>query len=152
MEKKMNEFNPTRKDLLNLDQKIIELKGKKKKTVERKRSIESSLTRLQDQYKDVEYRGERFYEIKSKRSVLKEQASKVELEIININEEIKYKRSLRNEVEFHIKTKGQESKMMLELDKLKRKYSDFAKDKTRVASMRLMASEFRDEIEKLIAI
>lgn len=149
----MSEFNPTAKDLLNLDEKIIELKGKKRELITAKVSAERTLSVLQGKYNGLVYNSEEFLKIKADRNAVKKDYLQVELEIRKINEEIAYKANLRNEVQFHLSGK----KVSLITDKavkqiivLKEKYNSFAKDRTRVASMRIMAAEVRDELEKII--
>ena len=150
----MSEFKPTKRDLINLEIKLSKLKKDRSSLVEKKIDTESKLTFLQNKYRDVEFNGPQFEEIKSKRKQLKSIAKTVELQIVELNEEIGYKNNLKKEVEIylkHNKEKSDSSKKALEaLMKLKQHYGAFAKDKTRVSSMRIMAAEFRDEIEKII--
>jgi len=67
-----------------------------------------------------------------------------------------YKNQLKNEIEFYLKNnkrlEGKEDldKITNKILALKNKYSDFTKDRTRIASLRIMASEFIDELEKLL--
>lgn len=80
----------------------------------------------------------------------------IELKIKALNDELLMKNKLRLEVEFYLKNnKRLESKQDIErieirVGELKRKYRDFAKDRTRIASLRIMASEICDELENLI--
>jgi hypothetical protein len=149
-----SEFNPTHKDLLNLDQKILELKSDKQKLIKSKLIIEGSLSIMQSKYRKIEFNSPEFFQIKEGRQKLKLEASNVELQIRKINEEILYKSKLKQEVEFHLKGKKyseiSSSNLVKQLISLKEKYNSFSKDKTRVSSMRIMASEIRDEIEKIL--
>jgi len=147
------EFNPTAKDLFNLDEKIIELKANKQKLIGSKISVEGSLSILANKYNKVEFGGTEFYKIKDDRQKLKTEANQIEMKIRKINEEIAYKVKLKQEIEFHLKGKKAsvpDDKVVRQLKNLKEKYNSFAKDKTRVSSMRIMASEFRDELEEII--
>jgi hypothetical protein len=87
--------------------------------------------------------------------VLKNEASRVELEIKILNEEIRFKTQLRLEVDNHVRTREKKSqnvdeKFIVKLTQLKEKYSSFSKDKTRIASMRIMAAEIRDDFDSLL--
>ncbi len=152
----MNDFSPTKKDLFNIDERILEIKSKRNSLISSKINIQNSLSRLKENYKEVEYMGRQFKETKELRQHLKDEFNKIELELKSLNQEIIFKNKLRLEVEFYLKnnvnSNGNEDlvKIINKLSLLKVKYSEFAKDKTRVASLRIMASEFRDEIEKLI--
>lgn len=146
-------FNPTAKDLLLLDEKIIELKAQKRKLITDKVNAERTLTVLQGKYAGLVYNGPEFMKVKEDRNAVKADYLKVELAIRKINEEIAYKTSLKNEVQFHISGKKSipiNDKAVRQLIALKEKYNSFAKDRTRVSSMRIMASEIRDELEKII--
>lgn len=148
------EFNPTMKDLLMLDSLILEIKSKKNKLIDRKLVIQNSLGQYKDKYKDVTFKSKEFDVIKAKREGLKQAFNKIELEIKNLNDELIFKNKLRLEVEFHIKNNISSTpdmdKMKTKLLLMKKKYSDFTKDKTRVASLRIMAAEFVDKIDKIL--
>lgn len=151
----MTEFNPTKKDLLNLDERILSIKAERNKLINRKINIQNSLSRLRGEYESCEYMDKQFKTVKELRQHLKHELNTIELEMKTLSNEIVYKNKLRLEVDAHLRNTGEANseqaiKIILQLNLLKVKYSDFAKDKTRVASLRIMASEFRDEIEKLI--
>lgn len=148
------EFNPTKKDLLNLDSKILDLKLKKQEFVKSKLNAQNSLIIMQSKYQGVQYNSPEFNHIKEDRKKLKIELQKIELEIKGINDELKYKNKLKNEVVYHLKNsktlEADTDKTYKMLIQLKEKYNSFSKDRTRVSSMRIMASEFKDEIEKII--
>ncbi len=146
-------FNPTAKDLLLLDEKLIELKGKKRELITAKVSAERTLSVLQGKYNGCVYGSQEFMKIKADRNAVKQDYLQVELKIRGVNEEIAYKANLRNEVQFHLSGKKVSPINDLATKKLvalKEKYNSFAKDRTRVSSMRIMAAEVRDELEKII--
>lgn len=149
-----SEFNPTPRDLLNLDEKLHQLKSDKQKLINSKLIIEGSLSIMQSKYSKVEYNSPEFYKIKNERQRLKQEATNIEIQIRRINDEVAYKTKLKQEVEFHLKGKKyveiHDSGVVKQLVSLKEKYTSFSKDRTRVSSMRVMASEIRDEIEKIL--
>lgn len=141
-------------DFIIIEQKILDLKIEKNKLVKRKMELESSLIHCQNQYKAVTFRSPEFQEIKERRNILKNQLTGVELEIKRINADITEKNRTRLEVDYFINQNKSSSdvdseKLITKLNTLKAKYKDFTKDRTRIASLRIMASEFIDELEKL---
>lgn len=150
------EFNPTKKDLFNLEQTIIELKGKKSILIKSKISNEAQLRKFKEKYQNVDFESKEFFEIKQKRSNLKKAATSFELKIKKINEELRVKNRLKNEVKHFLSTKkslegGEDlERVIKKLEILKKKYKDFTKDRTRISSLRIMASEFVSEIEKIL--
>lgn len=152
----MDEFNPTKKDLLLIDELILNIKAKKQILVGRKMSLENSLRQLAEKYKEVSFKSKDFNRIKTTRSNIKTHLNGIELQIKSCNEELIFKNKLRNETDFHVRhNKNRDhsdeiNKVINKLSLLKTKYSDFTKDRTRIASLRVMASEFIDEIETII--
>jgi len=150
------EFNPTKKDLLMIDGLILEIKSKKSALIKRKIDIQNALGQFKNEYKDVDFNSKDFKRIKNSRQNLKDCFNKIELEIKTLNEELEYKNRLRQEIEFHLAhNKSLEGKEDLEkitkkILALKVKYSNFTKDRTRIASLRVMASEVLEELENLL--
>lgn len=149
-----DQFNPTKKDLLLLDEKLIQLKADKRKLIDQKVSAERTLSVLQAQYLGLAYNSPEFLETKSKRNAVKQEYFKIEHEIRKINEEIAYKSGLRNEVQFHLGGKKCDilinDKAIARLIGMQEKYNAFSKDRTRISSLRVMAAEVRDELDKII--
>ena len=150
------EFNPTKKDLLMVEGLILDIKAKKQALIKKKLYLQNALSQLKDGYKDVDYNSKKFKEIKSNRQMIKESFNQLELEIKGVNDELNFKNKLRQEIEFHLannKTlEGKEDldKLTAKIRILKLKYSNFTKDRTRIASLRVMASEIYDEIDNLL--
>lgn len=150
------EFNPTKKDLLMIDELILSIKAKKNVLINRKISLQNSLSQLREKYTDVDFKSKDFHRIKNTRQNVKEHLNGIELKIKALNDELIFKNKLRLEIEFHIKhnkrLEGKEDldRIINKILLLKTKYSDFTKDRTRIASLRIMASEFIDELENLI--
>lgn len=149
------EFNPTKKDLLLIDGLILDIRSKKNQLVNRKISLQSSLTQLKEKYQHVPFNDKDFKRIKSTRQNIIEHVNGIELKIKNLNQELIFKNKLRLEIEHHLKhcnisDNVDMAKVMNKLLILKTKYSDFTKDKTRIASLRVMAAEFITELENII--
>lgn len=152
----MSDFNPTNKDLLLIDTLIIDIKKKKSGFIQSKIRLQNSLSQLKAKYKDVDQGSKDFNKIKNTRENIKNHLAGLELKIKSLNDELAYKNKLRLEIEFHIKhhkqleSKEDVDKITIKLNALKIKYNNFAKDKTRIASLRIMACEFVDELNELL--
>lgn len=152
----MKEFNPTKENLLMLEGLILEIKKKKNALVSSKMNFENLLSKLKANYSKATYKSREFKELKIDEQKLKDELAGIEMQIKGLNEELIYKNKLKLEVEYHIKhnkkLEGGEdlTKVINKILLLKIKYSDFTKDRTRIASLRVMASEFIDDLEKLL--
>jgi len=150
------EFNPTKRDLLMIDGLILEIKSRRTGLIKRKMDLQLSLGTIKEKYKDVDFNSKEFKGIKSTRQKLKECFNQIELELKGVNEELDFKNKLRQEIEFHLahnkSLEGKEDldKITRKILALKVKYSNFTKDRTRIASLRVMASEIFDELDNLL--
>ena len=72
----------------------------------------------------------------------------------SLNLEISKKSTFKEELEYELKTTGNNGEFSLKnmLINLKDKYIDFASDNTRVSSTRIMASKFANEIEQILKL
>jgi hypothetical protein len=154
----MSEFKPTKSDLLNIESRILDIKKSRNDLIARKRIIEYALSQLKSKYGDVEFMKPEFRKIKQDRLGLKDEFNKIELEIKGLNDEIIYKNKLKLEVEFYLRNNSQpvndenSAKLINRLTLLRQKYSDFSVDKTRIASLRIMASELTREIDIIMKL
>jgi len=139
-----------------IDGLILEIKNKKNTLIQRKVNLQIALSKARNEYKDVDFNSKDFKRIKNNRQNLKECFNIIELEIKSLNEELAYKNKLRGEIEFHLahnkSLEGKEDldKITKRIHALKVKYSNFTKDRTRIASLRVMASEVLEELENLL--
>lgn len=135
-----SEFNPTQEDLLNLQRAILELSSKRNRLVQRKIVLQQALQSPQTKHKKE----------------LKRTVTELELELKKVNDEKNFKNQLRLEVEAHLRNNKQfaSSEAMRivsnRIEALRKKYNEFTKDKTRIASLRIMAAEFSDELAKIL--
>lgn len=152
------EFNPTKQDLFMIEGRILEIKTRRDSLIKRKLIIQNSLSETKNMYKDVSFQSKEFHKVKNNRQGLKECLGKIELELSQIKEELSFKTKLRQEVEFHLahnkSLEGREDldKVVAKIKLLKTKYSSFTKDRTRIASLRVMASEFMEELDQLLKV
>lgn len=149
------EFNPTKQDLLMVESLLLNLKNKKNELVTRKINIQNSLSSCHDKYKNTDFNGREFLKIKEQRVKLKSIFNEIELELRKVNEEINFKRKLQLEIQFFLKnnntleTSEDLNKLDIKIKDLIKKYKSFAKDRTRISSLRVMASEIVEELENL---
>ena len=148
-------FNPTKKDLLTIDNLILDIKVKKSQLVNRKISLQNSITELKNKRKTLPYKSKEFKRVDGVLSNITQHINGIELKIKSINEELSYKNKVRNEVEYHVKAhKTPQSEdvfaVLNKLNELKKKYTEFTQDRTRIASLRVMASEVVSELDKII--
>ena len=161
MYKKINdmskdEFNPTEKDLLTIDSLILEIKRKKTGLINKKMVLQNSLSFEKDERKKHDIKSDKYREHSIQVNGLKHELNTIELEIKALNEELIFKNKLRNEIVFHIKNckklEGKEAieKITLKVEQLQKKYRQFAKDRTRISSLRIIANEFVDELDGIL--
>jgi len=146
----MSEFKPNEGTSVDLERAILELKNKKTKLITEKTNNELTLGELRSEREKINPKSERGIEITNERAKLKHKAAKIEIQIKEINQEVKNKRMLLLEVNNFLKANKQTDKSLDKLTRLKDKYREFSADNTRVASMRIMASKFADELESII--
>lgn len=150
------DFNPTKQDLLTLDELILNIKSKKNKLIITKMSFHNTLSELRSNYENTAFNSKKFHEIKKNRQEIKNHLNAVELQLRSLNEELNFKNKLRLEVEYFLTNnkslEGKEDldKISRKITALKTKYTAFTKDRTRIASLRIMAAEFIDELDALI--
>ncbi len=153
-----NEFKPTRADLSTIHDRLSELALKKAKLIDRKMVVQQGLSVYREKYLNVEYMGSEFNKIKESRANLKSELNYLESEIKKIKDEVAFKNRLKNEIDQYLKTNRTPleqsdilKKITDRLNQLKKRYAEFSTDRTRVASLRVMASEFRDDLEKILS-
>jgi hypothetical protein len=61
-----NTFNPSREDLINLEEKILQLRNKKSELVSSKLAIENSLSIKAEKYERVKFGSVEYLQIKRK--------------------------------------------------------------------------------------
>lgn len=151
------DFNPTKKDLLTIEALIIGIKQKKSIEVGQKMRYENTLANLKDKYNDVDLNSPDFKRIKNTRNNVKIFLHEIELKIKALNIELTQKNIIKLEVEHHLrnnKTPQEQNeatqKIITQAKKLKLKYTEFTKDRTRISSLRVMAAEFIDDLNELI--
>lgn len=145
----MSKFN--NRNLLDVEAKIIELNEKKISTNNERSRIQLVLADIKNDIKEnKDYKKtEKLYR---ERTQYLEQLKKCENDRNNIKLEIQKLSILKNEIklEIHNDNFPDISNLMQDLKDIKKYYLDFSADKSRVSSMRIMASEFVNKLDKLI--
>jgi len=141
----MSEFNPTKQDLINVERTILELKEQKAEIVGRKQNGELELAEIKEKLKD------RINEELSRQKMEKKnELTLIEQEIKEVNQKIKVKREMANEIQGHLSAALLDEPTKAKIEDLKTKWKDFAADHTRIASMRLMASSFVKDLDSIL--
>jgi hypothetical protein len=152
----MNDFNPQKKDLINLESNLLTLRSDKNDLVKRKIDIQNSLSFNRTHYKGVHQESKKRRELDESERELKRTLNDIEDQIKKLNIEIEAKNKLKTECEFHIKHNrpmdADTQKMHQHLLQLKKKYTEFAKDRTRIASLRVMANEIITDIDGILKL
>ncbi len=150
----MSEFNPTEEDSVNLERSIIDLKSKKAAIVSRKMVKTLDTANTKELLSNPHIELDEFKNQSAIRIIQKAELQEIEAQIKEVNLEIGNKRKLLISIQSHLKTTSNSLKADENLTngiiELRDKYSDFAGDHTRVSSMRLMASNFTDELNNII--
>lgn len=87
---------------------------------------------------------------------MKNHLNNLELKIKGLNDELLFKNKLRLEIEFHLKhnkrLEGKEDldRVINKITAMRTKYNEFAKDRTRISSLRVLALEFVSDLEALL--
>lgn len=147
-----SEFKPTPQTAVDLERALMELKTKKGGIIFKKVKIQDELAALKRERKQLNPASDKAQEITRQRAKMKTEAQGYELEILEINNEMKNKRMLLIEVENYLRVNDTklDDKVAASLTRLKDKYSRFAADHTRISSMKTMAAEFVQELEAII--
>lgn len=147
----------TKKDILIIEDKLFCLKQQKDEAVKRKLNLESSLSHHQNIYKNITHKGQEFNNNKQRRQIIKNELREIELVLSKIKVESKRLNLDKAAIDVYIRENGDILNVSKDLDKLNikiknliSKYKKFAKDRTRISSLRVMASELVDELEELI--
>jgi len=149
-------FNPTKENLHTIESLILDIKQKRNDYINRKVSLQNSLSQLRDKYREVEQGSKDYHRIKNTRQNVKNHLNNLELKIKGLNDELLFKNKLRLEIEFHLKhnkrLEGKEDldRVINKITAMRTKYNEFAKDRTRISSLRVLALEFVSDLEALL--
>lgn len=141
-------------NIFDLRDAILPLTMKKEELVLKKREMEVKMaiynTRIRTSTKklpDSEYKS-----ICRKQDKLRSDILEIEIQLNDLNNQIRKKEILiRNLNREGLENGNQNAKSILdEIHKLKNKYIEFSSDSSRISSMRLMASQFIDDLENII--
>lgn len=150
-------FNPTESSVIDLRRSIADLKTKKSKLSTSKRELELKLATLTSRVRassrtlpQCEYK-----DISRKQVEYKQKIYSLDREMIEINDELRKKGILGEEIRLHLKNNGnsdidKDGTIKERLIVLRDNYMEFSSDVTRISSMRAMASKVAEEIEGII--
>jgi hypothetical protein len=141
----------TMQNVLDIERSILEQKSKQSEFVFKKKRAEDELAFIKNRIRanqkhlpEIEYKS-----LCKKQDVLKKEKTDAEQEISKIQTDIQKKSLLKDEIKNELKERAN-TNLPDTLTALRDYYMAFASDKTRVGSMRAMASEFAEKIESII--
>lgn len=154
----MTDFNPTIDNVIDLRKSIASLIERKSKLSGEKQQIQLEFIKLNNQVKGKRLPPSEYKAICRKQQELSGKLLEIEKHISELKTEIRKKSDLRHECEIAIgmvyagsANDNPSSNILQSLDLLRTKYIEFSGDGTRVSSMRMMASQFVKEIDKIFA-
>lgn len=148
----MKEFKPLtiEQKILIIEAEIFELQEKRNPFVDRKTEIELELSELNNQVRmNNNIPDEDFVKICKRQNELKAEKNLMDKSLLGTKSELRLKNKERDELKALLKYSPKEH-IEERLVELRDKYTQFASDKSRVASMRAMAAEFVGEITKIL--
>lgn len=150
----MNEFNPTTQNKVDLERSILSLKDKKACFVSQKIEYQETAGILKDKVNGLHNTEEGYDVAVAARTVNKRTLTSLETDIKEVNAEINKKHQLLLSVNHHLSIKKKlekgELKLLDAITSLKKEYLVFASDRSRISSMRAMASEVALKLENII--
>lgn len=146
------EFN--KQQVGELENSITELKSLKSKLSLEKRQFEISISALSNRVRTANRLPDREYkDICRKQHEIKEKILLIESQLIEITNNIRKKTTLKENINNELENiNNNDPGIINKIKNLKNKYIEFSGDNTRVASMRLMASQFIEELERIINV
>jgi len=147
------EFKPTVQNQVDLNRSIEDLKKIKNSFITKKLQIQAELSVLKDDLANAKTK-DQVTELALKRKEIMGRFNDNELHIKEVNDSISAKRKTLIAVETYLREEKRQAVYGCDITKaltgLKEKYTSFAADSTRVASMRTMAAKFANELEAII--
>ncbi len=154
----MDDEESPQSELIALIKKITELRNEKNRLGQIKLKYQGQLGELTDQLRaggrvsDGRFQGVvlRQRQLKSKVLELEPKTAAVKLEIQKLaNRETELRLKIFGSLDKNFSTPGET--LTARIQALRRKYNEFSSDSTRISSMRLMASQFAEELDKALS-
>lgn len=146
-------INVTENTLIDIDRSIGDIETKRSKLLLRKRECETQMAQYKSRIRSSKLRlpPKEYKDVCRKQDELRKEIHDTEKGIVEADGEIRKRYVLKDEVRLQLKQNGTLGEPMKErLIKIRDHYLQFSGDNTRVSSMRIMASQFAEEIEALI--
>ena len=148
-----SEFNPTHKDAADLEEVLYRLRQERTQIVGNKQVKQARASELNIILKDPKLTPTDIQEYSKERQRLRDDLTEIEGRIRENKEEISVKAHLLMNIRQHLKGKKMEAQATIQvknsLENLISKYKKFSVDRTRIASLRVMASEVVQELESV---
>lgn len=140
----------TQEQINSIALKVVELKQERHKYAQQKINLQSQLAHVKKRFSEVKQGSKEFDQAKRDKAGLKILFQDNESKLSEINQQIKKYNVMHDQA---MKMFGGEKRtkgVREELHQLIKKYRSFSKDKTRIASLRVMSNEIADELEEVL--
>ncbi|WP_313266536.1 hypothetical protein [Sphingobacterium sp.] len=132
----------------DLERSILELQGKRSQLGLKKQKIQADLSETREMLKVVKQNHETFADLVMRKKNLTADLDECELEIMKLKQDIKKRQNLKVEAGDIFGNSNKTA--IVKLTVTRDHYQQFASDKTRVSSMRIMASEIAEKLTQIL--
>lgn len=132
----------------DIERSIIELKARKSELGARKAKLQNDVSETKEMLRTVLQNHPTHTALIHRKKNLVAEMDEVELEIIKLKKEISKRSVLKSEAVGIMD--NPQSKAVVALTTMRDEYQSFASDKTRVSSMRIMASQVAERLTEVI--
>lgn len=148
----MKEWNPTKDDLLNLKESILNSKNAYDNLIFKKRQLEFDLSQINHEVRRTGKMPDDQYAAHCEnQSRIKKELLDLGKPINELNLEISRKHLMVDRIKSHLLLdKSLSSGIKEKLIEIRDRYNDFSSDETRASGTRIMASKFVEEVQELL--
>jgi predicted RNase H-like nuclease (RuvC/YqgF family) len=136
--------------LIELEGNIAELSEEKAKLTFRRKELDLEIAPLNNKFKKNVFLSDNEYDlVLSKQLKIKREMLQVDKSISEINSQLRKKNLLKEQLKHELKTTDKLD-VKTKLINFRNEYMAFAADRSRISSMRAMASEIAEKIESIL--
>ena len=148
----MKEWNPTKDDLLNLEESILNSKNAYDDLILKKRQLEFDLSQINHEVRIAgKMPDDKYAAYCENQNRIKKEIFDLGKPINELSAEISRKHLMVDRIKSHLSlNKSLNSSIEERLVEIRDRYNAFSSDATRVSSTRIMASKFVEEVQDLL--
>lgn len=140
-----------RNKLIDLEYSANDIKSEISDLVVEKKSLEFSMSQLRNKLNNRRLTQSELDKINKRREKLRTDILNLDSKILDLKKDLRHKSVLQHDVKINIDKVGRDE-IIDGIESMKRKYSEFSQDLTRVSSMRVIASQVVDELDKILQL